>query len=141
MKRTLASLITALLMIGTFSAFAAEKPNPLKDFSSKRILESYLEAITQGNPTVNKFLFAPDFEYRNSANNRVYSKKAYLSFLKASEKLVYNCKSTYSILDECGVECVAKITMVFDNFTRVDHISLNKSKEGWQVYKVVTTYP
>lgn len=141
MKRTLATILTALIMIGTFSAFAAESTNPLKDQNSNRVLESYLEAITQGNSTYNKFLFASNFEYRNSANDKTVYKKEYLNFLKANEKLVYNCKSTFTVLDECGTECVAKLTLVFDTFTRVDHISLNKSKDGWKIYKVVTTYP
>lgn len=62
-------------------------------------------------------------------------------FLKATKGLKYDCKTSYEILDEAGQTCIAKTTMKFDNFTRVDYITLSKSQDGWQVSKVLTTYP
>ncbi len=52
----------------------------------------------------------------------------------------YDCKSSYEILSQDGKVCVAKATMAFDNFSRVDYITLNQGKDGWKVSKVETTY-
>src|SRR5690606_12133363 len=81
------------------------------------------------------------FEYRNVNNNDRAGKKEYIKFLKANKNRQYDCKSNYEILSQDGKVCIAKATMVFDNFTRVDYITLNQGKDGWKVSKVETTYP
>ncbi|QBQ42879.1 hypothetical protein E2P86_17740 [Sphingobacterium psychroaquaticum] len=141
MKRTVTTIAAAFIMIASFSSFAAEKANPLRNLDSKNIVLSYLEATTAGNVVWNKHLFAEDFTYSNVANGDNFSKKQYRAFLKATKGLKYDCTTTYEILDEAGQTCMAKATMKFDNFTRVDYITLSKSQEGWQVSKVLTTYP
>lgn len=141
MKRTLTTIATALLMITSFSAFAINKNNPLKKFDSASIVTIYLESAALGNPTLNKFIFADNFEYQNTANNDSFNKKQYLKFLKESEGAKFNCETTYEILDQSGKTCIAKASMKFKQFTRVDYITLNQSEDGWKVSKVVTTYP
>ena len=141
MKTTLKSIAAALIMMASFSSFAAEKSNPLKDMESDRIVSTYLDAITEGSTDLNKFLYANDFEYRNSNNQNRANKKQYLHFLKKNEGKQYNCKTSYQILSQDGKICVAKAIMAFDNFTRVDYITLNQSEDGWKVSKVETTYP
>lgn len=141
MKITLTTIATALIMVTSFSSFAAEKTNPLKDMESDKILTTYLEATTLGSIELNKFLFADAFEYRNVNNNDHRSKKQYTKFLKANKGIQFDCETSYEILSQDGTACVAKATMAFDNFTRVDYITLNQSKDGWKVSKVETTYP
>lgn len=141
MKKALSIITAALLMVTSFSSFAAPRINPLKNMDTKSILMTYVEATTLGSDIYNKYLLANDFEYSNTANNDSFNKKAYLNFLKATKGLKFNAETTYEILDETGKTCIAKATSAFENFTRVDHITLNKTNEGWKVSKVVTTYP
>ncbi|MBD1432671.1 hypothetical protein H8B06_07540 [Sphingobacterium sp. DN00404] len=141
MKTTITTIATAFIMMTSFCSYAAEKVNPLKDLNSVNIIRTYLEAATAGSIAFNKFLFSEDFEYQNTANNLRYNKKTYTNFLKTNKGLKFNCETTYEMLDECGKACVAKAIMKFDNFTRVDYITLNHSQDGWKVSKVVTTYP
>lgn len=141
MKKTLTSIATALLMIVSLSSFAAEKINPLKDMNSNSILMTFVESTTLGSDMYNNFLLTEDFEYTNTANKESFNKKAYLKFLEANKGLKFDAKTDYQILDESGKTCIAKATSTFKNFTRVDHITLNKTVEGWKVSKVVTTYP
>jgi len=141
MKKTLTTIATALIMITSFSSFAAEKANPLKDVESAKVLTTYLEATTLGAVELNKFLFTDDFEHHNSANNATFNKKQYTDFLKANKGVKFACETRYEIMDQSGKACIAKATMKFDNFTRVDHITLIQTNDGWKVSKVVTTYP
>src|SRR5690606_23149748 len=138
---TLKTIAAAFIMVTSLSSFASEKANPLKDMKSDMILNTYLEAVTVGSLDLNKFLFAEDFQYRNLSNNDRASKKEYIKFLKANKAARYDCQSSYEILSQDGKVCVAKATMAFDNFTRVDYITLNQGKDGWKVSKVETTYP
>ncbi|MDR2285012.1 MAG: nuclear transport factor 2 family protein [Sphingobacterium sp.] len=141
MKKSIATIATLFTLAFTFSAFAKETVNPLKDVNAKKIALTYVEAITLGNTEFNKHLFTSDFEYRNAANEQVSSRSEYLAFLKANKGLKYNCKTTYEILDQAGTTSVAKATMQFEQFTRVDYITMIQTVEGWKVSKVVTTYP
>ena len=141
MKKTLSTMATAFLMIISLSSFASTPLNPLKDLDSKAILMTYIEATLLGSDLYNKYLLTDDFEYTNTSNEDSYNKKAYLKFLKANKGLKYNAKTEYEILDETGKTCIAKSISTFENFVRVDHITLNKTKDGWKVSKVVTTYP
>lgn len=141
MKNIVSTIITALLIIATSSSFASTKHNPLKDLSSFNIINTYLESTTAGNNTLDKYLFAEDFEYRNGMHKKGYTKSEYMRFLKKNKGLKYDCTTTYEILNESGEVCMAKATMKFTNFTRVDYITLTHNSDGWKVSKVVTTYP
>ncbi len=142
MKKTLSTIAVAFFMIISLSSFAKTSSiNPLKNMDSKAILMTYIEATTLGSDMYNKFLLTDDFEYVNTSNKGSYNKKAYLKFLKDNKGLKFNAETEYLILDETGNTCIAKATSHFEDFTRVDHITLNKTAEGWKVSKVVTTYP
>ncbi|MFD1772294.1 nuclear transport factor 2 family protein [Sphingobacterium suaedae] len=141
MKKIVTSIAAALIMITSLNAFAAEKANPLKNVESAKIITTYLEATTLGSVDMNKFLFSEDFEYRNTANGDTFGKKEYTKFLKAHKGITFDCETAYEILDQSGQACVAKATMKFANFTRVDYITLDQTEDGWKVSKVVTSYP
>lgn len=141
MKKTIATITTAVIMLLSFSSNAAEIENPLKDHNSVNLVNVYLEAITLGSTDLNKYLFADDFEYRNTSNNDSFNKRQYTNYLKENKGVTFDCQTAYEILDESGQACVAKATMTFDTFTRVDYITLSQNEDGWKVSKVVTTYP
>jgi len=142
MKNIIKTFVTALLLVTTFSSFASEKTNPLKNLNSMRIVKTYLEATTLGNVEFNEHLFASDFQYQTTTNLEVKTnKKEYCAFLNSNKGLTYDCETSYEILDESGDCCVAKATMKFKTFTRIDYITLCRKQDTWQVSKVVTSYP
>ncbi|WP_437921543.1 nuclear transport factor 2 family protein [Sphingobacterium sp. LRF_L2] len=141
MKKTLTTILAAFIMITSFSSFAADNANPLKKYDSSSIVSIYLESAVFGNPSLNRYIFADNFEYTNTANNDSYGKKEYMKFLKQTEGAKFDCTTDYEILDQSGQACIAKVTLDFNSFTRVDYITLSQSKDGWKVSKVVTTYP
>lgn len=140
MKTTIATIATVITLAFASSSFAKAPTNPLKDYNAKKIALTYVEALTMGNIEFNKHLFTKDFTYENAANNQVVNKRQYLDFLKANKGLVYDCKTSYELLDQVGKASIAKATMKYDNFTRVDFITIQQTEDGWKVSKVVTTY-
>lgn len=141
MNKIIATIATLFTLAFGFNASAAEKANPLKNLDATKIALTYVEAISLGNTEFNKHLFTSDFEYRNAINDQVSSRSEYLAFLKANKGLKYNCETSYEILDQAGTTSVAKSTMKFEKFTRVDYITMVQTVDGWKVSKVVTTYP
>lgn len=141
MKGTIITIATIIALLMSFGASAKEKTNPLKSYDSKAIALTYLQTISTGNTLFNKHLYTSDFEYRNVSNNQITYKTAYLQFLKKNKGLKFDCTTTYEILDQVGASALGKATFKFKNFTRVDHITLQQTTEGWKISKVVTTYP
>ncbi|WP_164126758.1 MULTISPECIES: nuclear transport factor 2 family protein [Sphingobacterium] len=140
MKKIIATIATVFILALSFNASAKTAFNPLKDVSALKIALTYVEAITIGNTEFNKYLFAPDFEYRVASTDQVHNRATYLKFLKGNKGLKYNCKTSYEILDQTGPTCMAKASMQFEKFTRIDYITLLQTPDGWKVSKVVTTY-
>jgi len=140
MKKILTSAAIALLMLISLSSFAINKMNPLKNQSAFNIVTHYLEAISLGNIEHNTFLFSADFEYQNGHNMEKYSREQYCKYLKETKGYQYDCQTSCTILDECNNTCVAKTSMRFKNFTRIDYITLQKTEGTWKVSKVFSSY-
>lgn len=141
MKNAIASIVTAVLMTLSFSSFAiAPRTNPLKVKEAKEILLTYVEAVSVGSTDLNNYIFSDDFQYESATDNKKYNKKVYLDYLKKNKGLVYQCETNSQILDQTGDTALAKTTLKFATFSRVDHISLIRTTDGWKVNKVVTSY-
>jgi len=137
-----ATLVTIVLTsIFGPNAQAEGTINPIKDYNSHKITNAYLEAIVTGNIDLNKYFFTSNFEYQNSANSSTSNRKQYTDFLKKNKGLTFDCKTSFTILDETGNTSLAKATFVFSTFTRVDYITLVQTNEGWKISKIISTYP
>jgi len=140
MKTTIATIAAAVLMTLSLSSFASTSNSPLKLKGATEILLTYTEATTIGTTDMNNHLFTNDFQYENLANNNKADKKAYLKFLKQNEGLTFDCKTKTEILDQTGNTAIAKTSYAFKDFTRVDHIILTQTTEGWKISKVTSSY-
>ena len=140
MKRNLTTIATVVMMVLSLSSFAKEKANPTKYFSSKAILENYIDASVLGNQKFTKEILANNFEFINATDNAKSSKKEYSKFLGETSNLKYNCDIKHEILDQTGKSAVAKATMKFDNFTRVDIINLVLTTDGWKINRVISNF-
>lgn len=140
MKRTITTILAAVLMTISLSSFANNSKNPLRNMEVESIVNTYIEYSVLGKIELNNFLYADDFIYENTANELKTNKKEYLNFLKKNKGLSYNCTVSYEILDSNPNMTFAKTVYKFENFTRVDHITLLKSKDCWKINKITTSY-
>lgn len=140
MKTSFNIIAVTFLLITSLSSFATIKHSSEKNSATERVLSTYLETVALGKFDYHKSLFAEDFEYRNSANNKAYNKKQFVKFLKETKNLKFDCTTTYEVLDECDQACVGKIVMQFKDFKRIDYITLSHNDKGWHISKVVTSY-
>ena len=140
MKRNLLTITTVMMMVLSLSSFANEKTNPSLSGPSASIVADYLNASVLGHQNDIKEMLADNFEYFNTANKQKSSKEEYVKFLNETNNSKYDCVYTYEVLDQTGKSAVAKATFKFDNFTRVDILSLQETAEGWKISEVITNY-
>jgi hypothetical protein len=140
MKRNLTAIATVVMMVLSLSSFANEKVNPTTNYSSTSILVNYIDASVLGKQNFVKELLADDFEFVNTSSNSRATKKEYSQFLKNTDNLTYNCATSYEILDQSGDAAIAKVTMKFENFTRVDIINMSSTAKGWEINQIISNF-
>ena len=140
MKKTFYTIATLFVVLTSMSSFAANRSNPLSVNSSKTVINAYMAASVLGDGQLSKDLLTNDFTFTSAANGTTHAKKAYSKFLKGTKGLKYNCTTRYEMLSENDNTALAKATMQFEGFTRVDMITLQASTEGWKIAKIVSDY-
>ena len=140
MKKTFYTIATLFIVLTSMSSFAANRSKPLAVNNSKTVLNTYMAASVLGDGQLNKNLLTADFTFTSAANGTTHTKKAYRKFLKGTKGLKYNCTTRYEMLSETEDTAVAKTTMQFEGFTRVDMITLQASEDGWKIAKIVSDY-
>ncbi|WP_201288587.1 hypothetical protein [Sphingobacterium composti Ten et al. 2007 non Yoo et al. 2007] len=129
MKRNLTTIATVVMMVLSLSSFANGKVNPTTHYTSTAILSNYIDSSVLGKQKFVKEMLADNFEFVNASSNSKSTKNQYSQFLKNTDNLTYNCATSYEILDQSGDVAVAKVTMKFENFTRVDIINMSTSTD------------
>lgn len=140
MKRNLTTIATVVMIVLSLSSFANEKASPMKDYASRNIVSNYIDASLLGKQSFVKEMLTDDFEFVNAAINSKATKKEYGKFLENTNNLTYSCTSSYEILDQSGDTAVAKVTMIFENFTRVDIVNMTNTAEGWKINRVISNF-
>lgn len=141
MKNLILTITTSLFMLVSTYVSKAEN-NSSEIHSPAATVNNYLESTLKGNVDMLSYLYGNNFEYIVQANGKEnkYSKKDYLNFLTKSKDLKYNCESSYTILDANDNYSIAKVSMKFDTFERIDYITLCREDNSWKVNKITTTY-
>ena len=140
MKRNLTLIATVMMMVLSLSSFATEKISPAKDLASNTLISNYLDASVLGKQKLVKNMLAENFEFINTSDNSKSTKKEYSKFLDKTNNLTYDCTTSYEVLDQSGNAAVAKVTMKFENFTRVDLINMSNTAEGWKINQVISNF-
>lgn len=141
MKRNIKTIAALFIALVATVFYAHADIKPYKELDTKEVIMNYVGASLLGHSDYTKYMFADDFKYTNTANNDVFGRKEYMNYLNKVKSLKPNCTQKLEIVDQTGNTAIGKVTMEFDNFTRVDYITLIQSQDGWKINKVVTTYP
>lgn len=132
-------IISTLFFVGIISiaANAASKPSPMRGWKVFQVLDAYVKSVSAGESQLVEHLFTDDLEYYVNDRAERHSKKEIVKFLKSIKGHTYDCETSYSVLDETTTNCLAKMTMRFQTFTRTDYIYLSSTDEGWKVRKIL----
>jgi len=132
-------IISTLFFVGiiTIAANAASKPSPMRGWKVSKVLDAYVRSVSAGESQLVEHLFTDDLEYYVNDRAERHSKKEMVKFLKSMKGHTYDCETACSVLDETTTNCLAKMTMRFQTFTRTDYIYLSSTDEGWKVCKIL----
>ncbi|MDF2516702.1 MAG: hypothetical protein K0R59_1998 [Sphingobacterium sp.] len=136
----------ALVAVSTF-AMAAEGPGSKSAKANVNLstadfaLEHYVAVTTEGESAGVEQLFAKDFSQKiQSPNAQSHSREAVVKSLKKQKGERLNCSVSTDILEESADYMVAKVTLKFENFNKVDLVTLVREGNNWKVSKSINSY-
>ena len=136
----------ALIAVSTF-AMAAEGPGSTSAKANVNLstadfaLEHYVAVTTEGESVGVEQLFAEDFNQKIQASNaQSHSREAVVKSLKKQKGEKLNCVVSTDILEESADYMVAKVTLKFENFSKVDLVTLVREGNNWKVSKSINSY-
>ena|SRR5690554_323867 len=110
--------------------------------SAKDVLVKYIENTTSGEDHDFKELLGEDFkQYIDCDKKRFnYNKKQFLSYMKTTRNVVFNCETKYSLVEQAEDFVIAKVDIKFPNFTKTDYVTLSNTKDGWKITNITVKY-
>ena len=101
-----------------------------------------MQITTKGNTEGIQHLFSSDFKWTQSSNakTKIYSKTDLVNYLKSHKGLSQNCQSTYTIVEKNDNCVIARIEMKYENFTKIECITLCNENQEWKINQIVESY-
>ncbi|MDR2269571.1 MAG: nuclear transport factor 2 family protein [Sphingobacterium sp.] len=133
----------ALIAVSTF-AMAADKPASKTEKANVNLstadfaLDHYVAVTTEGESAGVAQLFAADFSQK--ANATTNSRDELVKFFKKQKGEKLNCTVSTDIIEESTDYMVAKVTLKFEDFTKIDLVTLVREGNDWKVSKSINSY-
>ncbi|MEN5231606.1 nuclear transport factor 2 family protein [Sphingobacterium faecium] len=137
----------ALIAISTFTMAAAK---PTGDNSKKvtvnlstadLAIDHYISVMTEGQSAGVEQLFTSDFSQKvHASNDKTNNRSAVISFLKKQKGEQLNCKTSTTIVEQSSDYMLAKVTMQFEGFTKIDLVTLVNDGGNWKVSQSINSY-
>jgi hypothetical protein len=145
MKNSLTSIFIVFALIGALVAattLSFAKGKTPKNLDPITVIDSYMQITTLGNTEGIHHLFADDFKWTQSSNakTKTYSKSELVNFLKGHKGLIQNCKTNYTIMEKNANCVMAKVEMKYENFTKVECITLCNENQEWKITQIIESY-
>lgn len=142
--KTLIKSFAVVALLGISSLTMAES-NPKKVIvnlsTAELAIDNYVSAFTEGNSDFADHLFTKDFVQKiDAVQSKENSKSEVIKFLKKQKGELMNCQTSTEMIEETSSYAIAKVIQKFENFTRIDFITLEKTGSDWKIAKAVSTY-
>ena len=139
--KTLKSLTAALLIFVSASAFAGDDS---KDNRSQieYVVGTYVDAFNYGKIKNLSAVLDPNVKFTLNVKKAIvsYNKSEMLDYLKVSENIVQNCQANYSLVEANDAQAVVKVTLQYEDFSKINLITLSNTNKGWKITNVSTSF-
>lgn len=139
--KTLKNLTAALLMVVSFSAFAADGSQSAKS-DMNYALKTYVDAVSLGKIDGLQEILDQDIHFTTTRNKKIinHNRAEMLKTLKANENVKQNCSTEYTIIESTSSLGLVKLTMKYEGFSKVEYLSLANTGQGWKITGVSTSF-
>lgn len=139
--KTLKSIAAALLIAFSLSSFAADGTAKEK-LEMNYALKTYIEAVTNGKIAALPEVLDKNVKFTSTRGENILShgKSEMLAALKASENVIQNCVTQFSVVESTPSASIVKVVMKYDGFSKVSYLNLSNTTKGWKITSVSSSY-
>lgn len=141
--KTLKTIILGLVTVMTIGAASAKTVKPAAEkMSVNYAVSAYVNAVTHGQVDGLTDVLDNNFKFTMLRGKTMVSanKAEMLDFLKTTQNVQQNCKSTVSVNETNADITVVKVDLQYAGFTRTNYVTLANTSEGWKISSVYSVF-
>ncbi|MFZ4263712.1 nuclear transport factor 2 family protein [Sphingobacterium sp. HJSM2_6] len=143
MKSLIKSIaLVSLFTIASISVFAKKPKATLNSAVIEQVVDAYINTTVKGNTEFVNQLFDNNFVQRFQTDHKqaAVTKAAYIKHLKSQEGIAFDCDTQFDIIEKSEHYSIAKVSLSFDTFTRIDYVSLQWEDQAWKIKEVNSVF-
>ena len=142
MKTTLKTAIIALLLTVTYNFTKAATPNANEKLTMRYAIAAYVDAFAHGHFNGLAEVIDDSAKFSQTRGQKIlsFSKNDILESLKGQQNVEQNCKTTSRIVENTGNLVVYKVQMKYENFARLNYVTMTDTGAGWKITNVSSVF-
>lgn len=138
--KTLKQTVLALCLVLAYGITSASQTT--YRLSMPLAVNAYIDAVAYGKTDNLEEIIdnRAIFTITNGVSTKSYDKKAVITLIKANQSIQQNCETSFKVLDNDEKHATIKVMYKYQNFIRVDNVTMMGNKNGWKITKVASSY-
>jgi len=140
--KTLKITLIALLLTLTYSFSRANTQNRNERLSLRYAISAYVDAFAHGRSDGLAEIIDDNAKFSHTRGRKVisFSKNEIIESLKSQQNVEQNCKTTARMVENTANLVVYKVQMKYDNFSRINYVTMTDTGAGWKITNVSTVF-
>lgn len=140
--KTLKQTLLALLITLTFTVSKANTPDKNERLSLHYAISTYVDAFAHGRSNNLAELIDDNAKFCQTRGQKIlsFSKDQIIQNLKSQQNVEQNCTTTTKVVENTGNLVVYKVQMKYENFSRINYVTMTDTGAGWKITNVATVY-
>ncbi|RYY06887.1 MAG: hypothetical protein EOP43_04945 [Sphingobacteriaceae bacterium] len=140
--KTLKTIFIALLVTLTFTAAKANGPTAKEKLTMHYAIATYVDAFAYGKTDGLAEIIDANAKFSHNRGSQVisFSKNQILQNLENVQNIEQNCTTTTKAIETNSNLVVYKVQMKYENFSRVNYVTMTDTGNGWKITNVSTVF-
>ncbi|MGI4727337.1 MAG: nuclear transport factor 2 family protein [Janthinobacterium lividum] len=140
--KTLKKIFIALLVTLTFTVAKANTPNIKERLTMRYAINTYVDAFTHGKSAGIAEIIDDNAKFSHNRGQQVisFSKSQILQSLDSEQNIEQNCTTNTKIIESTTNLVVYKVQMKYQNFSRINYVTMTDTGNGWKITNVSTIF-
>lgn len=140
--KTLKTIFIALLVTLTFTAAKANTPNIKERLTMRYAINIYVDAFTHGKTNGLAEIIDDNAKFSHNRGEKIisFSKNQILENLNSQPNTEQNCTTVTKIVENNSNLVVYKVQMKYQNFSRINYVTMTDTGNGWKITNVSSVF-
>lgn len=140
--KTLKLIALSLSLIIAFGSAEAKQQESKSKLTTNFTMQTYVDAIQHGRLKGLSAVIDDNAKFTMQRGDKLITltKNEILNALKKQENIEQNCVVSQTLIQSLPNQMIVQVDMKYDNFTRINYVTLSESNSGWKVTQVSSTF-